>query len=302
MTQEHQGMELLVVGHFSRDLLVTPELTREALGGGVAYAMLGPPLGALGVGVMSRVGTDFEAEYLRALKESGINITGIRTSGPRSTRFVNRYDADGRRTQSIDALAPPLRAEDYLPQHMRASIVHFCPLTANEVHISCIEAARGSGALVSLDVQGYLRESKTGPVQNREWTERDEVLRLVDVVKADDVELLMSVPGKTEYEAVRKVLSQGPRILLVTRERRGSTIYTQHSRIDIPVVLPSRYMDTTGCGDTYAMSFLLEYVRCGDIRRAGLFAATCASFNIETIGPYGMPSRADVERRMQAYL
>ncbi len=49
-------MEIVVVGHLSRDLIVTPEYERESLGGGTAYAMIAPHLGALAAGIVTRVG------------------------------------------------------------------------------------------------------------------------------------------------------------------------------------------------------------------------------------------------------
>ncbi len=295
-------MELVVVGHFSRDLIITPQLRRECIGGGVAYAMLAPAIGARGTGIVSCVGRDFEKRYIEDLKMADLDLSGLRTNGLKSTRFINMYDDEGRRTQIIEAIAPSLRAQDYSSSHLQAEIVHFCPLTADEIDISCIEAAHTSDAIVSLDVQGYLRESKTGPVESREWHDRADVLGLVDVVKADDTEIRMACQTDSERDAVDRILSEGPRIVVVTRERHGSSIYTRNNRIDIPAVRPTQTVDSTGCGDTYIIAFMLEYNRCGDLNRAGLFGATCASFNLETVGPYGMPNREQVEMRMRPYL
>ena len=55
-------MDIVVVGHLSRDLLVTPETAREALGGGTAYAMLAPSLGISKCGIVSCVGDDFDED------------------------------------------------------------------------------------------------------------------------------------------------------------------------------------------------------------------------------------------------
>ncbi len=295
-------MEIVVAGHLSRDLLITPEFTRETLGGGTAYAMLAPAIGALGAGIVSRVGRDFSQDYVDVLRSSGLDITGLRISGPHTTRFVNEYAPDGQRHQRIEAIAPPLRGEDFLPRHLEAGIVHFSPLTAEEIHPSCYDVAHGSGALISLDVQGYLRASKTGPVEPHEWHDREYVLRFIDILKADELEIRVSMGVDSEREAARMALEMGPRIVVVTRNRYGSTVYTESSSVDIPAVVSDRLVDETGAGDTYMIGFLLEYVRSGDVRRAGLFGATCASFNIENVGPYNMPSREDVEARMRRYL
>ncbi len=294
-------MEIVVVGHLSRDLIITPEYQRESLGGGTAYAMIAPHLGALGAGIVTRVGSNFEQEYINVLKSSNLDMSGFRTAGKNSTRFVNEYDAQGRRTQRVDAIAPEIRASDLLPNHLQANIIHFSPLLY-EVHYSCIEAARQYGALVSLDVQGYTRTVDDGKVIPKIWGEAMQVLRYVDVVKCDIDELELTMGKGTETALVTKMQTVGPRIVIITKDQAGSTIYTRNAQIDIPMVIADKMVDTTGSGDTYIIGFLLEYMRTGDVRRAGLFGATCASYNLESVGPYDLPTRDLVEKRMSSYL
>ncbi|TXT54828.1 MAG: hypothetical protein BAJATHORv1_50079 [Candidatus Thorarchaeota archaeon] len=295
-------MEIVVVGHLSRDLIITPDLTRESLGGAPAYAMIAPAIGALGAGIVSRIGSDFEQSYLNALYRSGLDLTGLRTSQDKSTRFINIYNAEGERTQRIESIAPPIHGYDYLPKHLLASIFHFSPLTPDEIHISCIETAKSSGALVSLDVQGYLRNISGENVTLSRWEYPDEVLKFVDIVKAEESEVKFIFEAKTEVSAVSRILSLGPRVVIITRSQKGSTIYTRNNHVDIPLVLADKFIDSTGCGDVYSIGFLLSYMRTGDVSKAGLFGATCASFNLESIGPYNPPSIEQVEERMRTYL
>jgi len=296
-------MEIVVVGHLSRDLIIMPTATKEALGGSTAYAMLAPSIGAFGAGIVTKVGTDFEKSYHDTLRSSGLDISGLITEGPKSTRFVNKYDASGGRVQYVEAVAPSIRPEDFTEYHLEANIIHFSPLTCDEIDIECIRQARSSAALTSLDVQGYIRSiGRDGMVTPKVWTERDEILGLVDVVKFHEHELFTTVPTESELSAASLILSLGPRIVLVTHDQRGSVIYTRNSQVHVPLVLARAQVDTTGCGDTYTIGFLLEYMRSGDVRRAGLFAATCSSFNVESVGPYNMPTRLMIESRMRPYL
>jgi sugar/nucleoside kinase (ribokinase family) len=296
-------MEILVVGHLSRDLIVTPESTREMLGGSTAYAMIAPAIGALGAGIVTKVGADFESEYREVLASAGLDLSGLHAEGPVSTRFINTYDRDGNRTQRVEAVAPRILPEDLSEHHLSSSIVHFSPLTAGELDADCIEEARSNGALTSLDVQGYLRElGPGGEVLPRIWSERDTILRLVDVVKFHEDELRATYDYESELSVADRIFSLGPRIVLITRDRRGSTIYTRNAQVDIPLVLARQEIDATGLGDTYAIAFLLEYMRTADVKRAGLFAATCSSFVVETAGPNRPPSRETVEERMSHYL
>jgi sugar/nucleoside kinase (ribokinase family) len=296
-------MEIVVVGHLSRDLIITPETTREMLGGGTAYAMLAPAIGAFGTGIISKVGLDFDESYKTTLSSSSLNLTGLYYEGAHTTRFVNEYDANGERTQRVEALAPQLKPADFTDTHAQATIIHFSPLSCNEIDKACYDTAREEGALISLDVQGYLRSiTDDGLVTPKKWPESDEILGLVDVVKLHDSELKIINADESELSAVSHILDLGPRIAMVTRDRRGSTIYTRNTQVDIPLVLSNGQVDSTGCGDTYAIGFLIEYVRSANVTRAGLFAATCSSFNVETMGPYDMPDRVMIETRMRPYL
>jgi sugar/nucleoside kinase (ribokinase family) len=296
-------MEIVVVGHLSRDLIITPETRREVLGGSTAYAMLAPSIGAFGAGIVSKVGLDFNENYKISLISSGLNLSGLHYEGSQTTRFINKYDADGERIQRVEALAPSIMPSDFTNAHSEASIIHFSPLSSNEIDKACYDVAREAGALTSLDVQGYLRSiSEDGLVSPQKWPESNEILGMVDVVKLHDSELQIINKDESELSAVSHILDLGPRIVIVTRDYRGSTIYTRNSQVDIPLVLADAQVDSTGCGDTYAIGFLLEYLRTTNVTRAGLFAATCSSFNVETIGPYGMPDRVLIETRMHPYL
>ena len=146
-------MDIVVAGHLSRDLIITPDTKRETLGGGTSYAMLGPALDAFVVGIVSKVGDDFEDEYWKILKSSGLVVTGLQKTGKRSTRFVNKYDSEGNRVQIVEALAEKITPQDFPDDFLDSKIIHFSPLTANELDIECIRLARSNAEITSIDVQ-----------------------------------------------------------------------------------------------------------------------------------------------------
>jgi sugar/nucleoside kinase (ribokinase family) len=295
-------MDIVVMGNLSRDLLVTPDKTREILGGGAAYAMMIPSVGEVPAGIVSKVGRDFENEYIAQLERSGLDLTGLQYEGKKSTRFVNEYDRFERRSQRVEARAPPLKSSDIPEAAFEARLVHLCPLLANEIDSSALDALTTSGSTVSLDAQGFLRKVEGKRVLPRKWGEMERVLSKVDILKLDAGELEVAVPGEMKLTAAQNLLDMGPEIVVVTRDRAGSTIFTKNEVIEIPIVLADRIVDTTGCGDTYAMGFLIEYDRTQDIRRAGLFGAACASLNLEHVGPETVPSRERVLSRLLSYI
>ncbi len=295
-------LDLVVIGHLSRDLLVTPTVRRETLGGGTAYAMIAPAIGIQKSGIVSKVGADFDKEYLDCLRQSDLVLDGLHFDGPRTTRFVNVYDAEDRRQQYVEALAPPILLEDLPSSTFTAKVVHFCPLSTHDLDLKIFSTIKQEHNIVSLDAQGFLREVRGQRVFPRPWHELPDIVSSLDVIKFDEYEIHSALPGLSETEAVSKLFDMGIRLVVVTRERHGSSIYSPAERIDIPAIPPKRVLDNTGCGDTYIIGFLLEYLRTADLRRAGLFAASCASLNLEFIGPYSMPDRDAVLARMADFL
>ncbi len=295
-------MDILVIGHLSRDLLITPTITRETLGGGAAYATIAPKLGVHNAGIVSKIGDDFEPEYLAYLSKSNLNLDGLVVDGPVSTRFVNTYDSQGKRTQHIEALAPPIRIDDLPDSAFAAEIIHFSPLSNNEIDPSIFRKMKRDDNLVSLDAQGFLREIKGTEVLPRHWSELPDIIQHIDIMKFDENEIRSAFTEVNEEEAVMTLIDMGVNIVLVTRAHFGSTIYSQSDRVEIPAVQPHKIIDNTGCGDVYSVSFLLEYAKTNNLKQAGLFAATCASFNLETIGPYNPPNRNAVIARMNRFL
>jgi sugar/nucleoside kinase (ribokinase family) len=293
-------VDLTVIGHLSRDLLITPTLRREALGGGPAYAMLAPAIGC-DAGIVTVVGHDFEEEYEAVLHQSGLDMTGFRKTDSVSTRFINEYDINENRTQHIEHLAPPILAKDIM-SHLDSKCIHFCPITRIEIEQAAFQMTSDSAALVSLDVQGYSRGVQGELIVPRYWDNASEILEYIDIVKADKAELLTITGVKNLEDARNTLFEMGVDMLVLTKDRGGSTIYTKSEYVKIPLVLSKRAIDTTGCGDTYIIGFLCDYLKSQDIYHAGLFGASCASFNLETIGPYNMPSQDMVLERMKHYL
>ena len=293
-------MDITVIGHLSRDLLITPTLRREALGGGPAYAMLAPAIGCQ-AGIVTVVGHDFENEYEAVLHQSGLDMTGFKRTDSISTRFINKYDTNGDRTQHVEHLAPPILAKDIAP-HINSKCIHYCPITRIEIEQTAFQLTSNSDRLVSLDVQGYSRGVQANLIVPRYWENASEILQYVDIVKADKAELLTITDEESLEDARNTVFEMGVDMVVLTKDRGGSTIYTKSEYVKIPIVLSQKVIDATGSGDTYIIGFLCDYLDSRDIYHAGLFGASCASFNLETVGPYNMPSRDMVLERMKKYL
>jgi adenosine kinase len=96
-----------------------------------------------------------------------------------------------------------------------------------------------------------------------------------------EIELLMSRTGLTIPDIAAKLEA-----LIVTRGEKGSEIYTQGKRIDIPAVVvdSSLDLDPTGCGDAYRAGLLFGLVNDLGWESTGRLASLLGAIKIVTKG------------------
>ncbi|TXT53717.1 MAG: hypothetical protein BAJATHORv1_120012 [Candidatus Thorarchaeota archaeon] len=292
-------MELTVVGHIYRDLRVTKKGVKETIGGAPAYALSGPTLEANGTSIVSCIGADFPESTLSRLTQSGVDTSGLYQMGPKSTTLITTIDEEGKKTRSLQSLAPKITKEFISPHHLESTIIYFSPVY-REIDKSCFTAAASTEAILALDLKGILYEEENNEIQIASCKDLDFYLGYINVLLLDEIELSLITEKVTEQDSVDEVLRRGPFIVILLKGEVGSSIYTHHGKEDIPYVIPSRFRDDAGFVQMYMMGFLLEFLRTGgNISSSGHFGAVCASASMESFGPGSLISRYQVERRLR---
>ena len=205
-----------------------------------------------------------------------------------TTRFVNLYDAEGRRSQALAGRAAPIELQP-LPDSWRAPDVLLLGPVAGEISAGFTSAIHGG--VVGATAQGWLRAfDSDGSVAPREWSSPGRDLEGVHA-------LFLSESDVPEAErAVKDLLALVP-IVALTRGWRGLTLFTRGGSDDVPG-LPREEVDPTGAGDVFAAAFLVRYHETHDPLEAAAFGACAASCAVEAIGTAGLGDRAEVERRL----
>jgi sugar/nucleoside kinase (ribokinase family) len=289
--------DVCVIGPVARDsnAVGTRQLPPQP-GGAACYSTMVYAALGLRAAVLTRVAAADEAALLTELRDKGVAVFNLPTAV--STSFRNIYDPadpDARR-QRVDAIADPIRVADLPP--IAARIWQIGPLTRQEGDLGLIAACAQRGGLVAMDVQGFTREVVEGAVRPAPPAERLDELRHLDVLKADDAEIL-AYSGTAEIAAAAaKVGEAGVRETLVTYASRGSTIFGPAGRLEIRALPPRRHVDPTGCGDTYLAAYMSRRLTTDDLRECGDFAAAAAALKIEQVGPFrGTPELIAARRR-----
>jgi sugar/nucleoside kinase (ribokinase family) len=274
----------------SPDFVVAGHLTCDerpgggpALGGTAAYAAIAARNIGYRAAILTRAADDFPQPGL--LRDIALS----RLPSDRTTTFRNLYAAAGRR-QYIAAVAESIDA-DRLPESWRSPRVALLGPIAREVD-AALARRFDSQTLLGVTPQGWLRRwDESGLVHARAWIEALEILPLVRV-------LVLSEEDLSQYaERLQAYTSLTP-VVVLTRGPRGCTVYERgRAPFDSPA-FRVREVDPTGAGDVFAASFLIRLHETGDLAQAARFANCAASFVVEAESTLGIPTRDQIEKRI----
>ncbi|GAB4468978.1 MAG: PfkB family carbohydrate kinase [Anaerolineae bacterium] len=273
--------DYLLIGHVSKDLI--PGGAR--LGGTVSFS--GLMAAALGhrTAILTS-GPDDMAPLLDPLKALQIS----RVPSEEATTFENVYTPAGR-VQTLLGRAASLGPAHLPPGWERAAIVHLAPV-ADEVDPALLR--HFPGALVGVTPQGWMRRwDEAGRVLYREWREADPVLRAADAV-------VLSIEDIQHDETLAAYYGQIARVLVVTRNAHGCTLYVQGKAQHVPAPQVTE-LDPTGAGDIFAAAFFSRLKATGNPLRAARFATYLASDSVTRAGPESLPSAETISRALSAY-
>jgi adenosine kinase len=110
-----------------------------------------------------------------------------------------------------------------------------------------------------------------------------------------EAQLTLEKTGLTIDDLAKRV-----KALVVTLGARGSVIYTDGQRLDIPCVEADDVVDPTGCGDAYRAGLLYGLTKGWDWQQTGQLAAVMGAIKIASRGGQNhKPTCAEIATRYQ---
>lgn len=274
--------DICCIGHITLDKIITPKLETYMPGGTAFYfAHALANLDHSRFRLITSVGPE-EMDAAEAIKARGIDVEVIPSR--RSVFFENKYgDNPNDRTQRVLAKADPFTADNL--RHARARIFHLGTLLADDFPLDVLRLLSEKG-IVSVDAQGYLREVRGEHVHAIDWTDKEEALRHIDILKANEKEMETITGSSDPREAARIISGWGCREVILTLGDHGSLIYADGVFHDIPAYPTPEVIDATGCGDTYMAGYLYSRSRGAGYVEAGKFAAAMCTIKLAHAGPF----------------
>ena len=280
--------DLLCIGNYTKDTIVTPAGTQYVDGGAVNYAAHAAKRLGGTVAVITRLAQEDERVVH---KFTSADIACYPTYTPSSTNMKLVYPTTNPDIRSlyVTETAGSITAAEVAHLPARAAVIGSS--LRGEVGLDVIETLHRKGVLVAADMQGFVRVLRGEALKYEPWPEMAESLAQVDIVKSDAVEAEF-LTGETDIlKAARFFASLGPKEILLTH-KNGLLIYSEGQAVELGF-FPSRLDGRSGRGDTCVGAY--TYMRLSlPLSQAGVWAAAVTSLKMEALGPFNR-SLDDVE-------
>jgi sugar/nucleoside kinase (ribokinase family) len=281
MTEGQPTFDVVTLGNYTKDTIITAAGTMHADGGGVVYsAHAALSLGRRVAAITRLAREDFHV--VRSLEEAGITVFATET--PSSTLMRLEYPTDNpdERILTVADTAGSFMLEQVREIDAKAFVIS--PSFRGEVPIEVIQALRTKDTMISADAQGFIRVRRpNGRLEHPPWPEQGEVLALIDILKADAVEA-EALTGESDMRVAAKALAaQGPREIVITH-RDGIVVLAGGQILEVDFHARSM-KGRSGRGDTCVGSYVAARLEHPP-EEAILWSAATTSLKVATPGPF----------------
>ncbi|MBW4026833.1 PfkB family carbohydrate kinase [Acidipila rosea] len=284
-------MSILVVGSVAFDTIETPSGRAErCLGGAATYFALAASY-FTHVRVIGVVGEDFTEEHESILKARDIDTRGIEHVDGKSFFWSGSYHDNLNEAKTLstelnvfESFSPKIPAEYANSEHL--FLANIDPVLQERVR-----SQMPNVRIVCGDTMNYWI---TGHRANLE-----KVLKGLDVLLINDTEAKLLADDANLVRAADRVLSMGPKSLVVKHGEYGATAFfseesfTGKPHITLPFRAPalplSEVFDPTGAGDSFAGGFFGSLAAAGELtpaafKTAMFYGGVMGSFAVERFG------------------
>ncbi len=275
-------MSLLVVGSVAFDNVETPFGKRERMLGGSASHFSISASFFTDVRVVAVVGGDFGQAERDVFARHNIDTSDLEVVPDGKTfQWHGRYEYDLNVAHTLDTQLNVFAGfEPKLSESSKRARLVFLGNIQPDLQRG-VRQQIPDAELVALDTMNLWIDTTRDSLQK--------TIEGVDLVIINDAEARQLAEEPNLIKAARKILSWGPKILIVKRGEYGAAMFTKDEYFAIPAYPLEAVFDPTGAGDTFAgglMGYLSsqENLDAGALRRAMIFGSVMASFNVEEFG------------------
>ena len=253
------------------------------------------------VNIVAAVGEDFPEKYLAVLKGRGIGLGGLEIKkGAKTFRWSGEYNYDLNTAHTIATHLNVFKNFDpKVPTSLRKPKVLFLANIDPDLQLSVLKQV-SRPKIVACDSMNYWIETKRKSLMR--------LLKEIDIFLLNDGEARLLTGETNLLKAAQKVLSYGPKAVIVKKGEHGVMYFSRTSHFISPAYLLETVRDPTGAGDTFAGGMIGYLSTVKDISnpaicRGIVYGSILASFTVEdfSIDRLAKISMSDIRRRYEHF-
>ncbi|MBK7888758.1 MAG: sugar kinase [Bacteroidetes bacterium] len=297
-------MSLLVIGTVAFDAIETPfGKTDKIIGGAATYASMSASFFKKNINLVSVVGEDFPEEAIAMMQNRGIDTRGLQIKKGEKTFFwAGKYHEDMNSRDTLDTQLNVLSTFDpIIPDEYQDCEFLMLGNLMPSVQMSVLQRLKKRPKLVVMDTMNFWMEIALNDLLK--------MISMVDVLTINDAEARQLTGEYSLVKAARKVLTMGPKYLIIKKGEHGALLFHGNNVFYAPALPLEDVFDPTGAGDTFAGGFIGHLHSSGDIsfeamKRGVIYGSAMASFCVEKFGLERIVGLTDseVDERVQQFI
>ena len=292
--------KVIVVGTLAFDTIETPYgKVERVIGGSAPFASLAAKTKNVECAIVSIVGNDFPKSYLDLLVSKGIDISEVQIEkSGKSFFWSGKYYHNMNKRDTLETQVNVLANFDpKIPKNYTNTDILVLGNLDPKVQLSVISQFEKRPKFTMLDTMNFWMDNTLDNLLK--------TISKVDLICINDEEVLQLSGCKDYKNAIKKILTMGPKYLIMKKGEYGSMLYSDNLEFFCPTFKVKKVIDPTGAGDSFAGAFAGHLAESKNytfesISSALIYANAVASFCVEKFGIENMLniSKAEIDKRI----
>ena len=292
--------KVIVVGTLAFDTIETPYgKVERVMGGSAPFASLAAKTKNVECAVVSIVGNDFPKSYLDLLVSKGIDISEVQIEkSGKSFFWSGKYYHNMNKRDTLETQVNVLANFDpKIPKNYTNIDILVLGNLDPKIQLSVISQFEKRPKFTMLDTMNFWMDNTLDNLLK--------IISKVDLLCINDEEVIQ-LSGCEDYKnGIKKILTMGPKYLIMKKGEYGSTLYSDNLEFFCPSFKVKKVIDPTGAGDSFAGAFAGHLAESKNytfesISSALIYANAVASFCVEKFGIENMLniSKDEIDKRI----
>ncbi len=275
-----QVYDVVCIGNYTKDTIITPAGTRYVDGGGSRYAAFAAARLGKKVAVVTRLSQEDE-HVVKSFENSDIDCYPTYT--PSSTLMCLDYPTENPdvRKLTVTGTAGAITVNQVENISSRSAIIGSS--LRGEVGLDVIRKLKEKKITVAADMQGFVRVLSGQDLKFEPWQEMQEALSLIDILKSDAVEAEYLTGEADIFKAANIFTSMGPKEIVLTH--KNGLLILVDGKFHNFNFYSNNLSGRSGRGDTCVGSYVAMRLSLSPLE-AGIWAAAVTSLKMEKPMPF----------------